>query len=337
MEDRKYISSIDIVKYLCAIMIVDSHVRLINIENSFLFDFFRFALYFFHCSFGYFFAKNINKENILRKNVKRLIIPLVFWIIIYLFINLYNDVLAGSMGIREFIELQFISLFINGVGFHLWFLVALIIYVIVASLLYRYNKLSVLYPISIVLFIIGLLGTYYYPLGNKIPLINILINAKYFTTFCRLFMHGLPMFTMGIYIANNEERLVNISNSKLAILSLIALAISILEIYYVINCFNVSSNICEIGLCLITMPLFILLIKNPMNKYSGVAKPLKYISTFMYYSHPLFRTVLASLLMRLFDVQLSSIYIAIIVVALCTIVGFILYKINNKYLNKVLS
>lgn len=339
MENKKYFSSIDIVKYLCAIMIVDSHVRLINIENSFLFDLFRFALYFFSCSYGYFFIKNIKnkKENVLVKSIKRLCTPLMFWIIIYFFINLYNEVLAGNQSFIEFIKYQFISIFINGVGFHLWFLVAIIINSIIVYYSYKNNKLKPLYYVCIVLFIIGLLGSYYYQIGNNIPLINSLINSKYFTTLCRLILHGLPCFVMGVYIEEHDELYSKISNKKLISLSLISLIACLIEIYVVINYTTTITNICSLGLFIFTFIVFILLKNNPTDKYENIAKPLKYISTFMYYSHPLFRTVLASLLMRIFMVELNSLLMSIIVVILCTVFGYILYRIDNKYINRICS
>lgn len=340
MENKKYIASLDIVKYLCAIMIVDSHVRLINIENSFLFELFRFALYFFHCSFGYFLMKNLknnNNQNILSKNIKRLVTPLLFWIVIYFFINLYNNVLGGSQTFSEFIKYQFISMFINGVDFHLWFLVALILYTIILCLLNKNNKINVLYPICIVLYIIGLLGSYYYVIGNNIPLLNNLINSKYFTTLCRIILHGLPSFTMGVYIANNDDKFSSIKNNKLIVLSVISFIFILVEIYLVLNYLQIITNICSLSLIIFTFILFILLKNNPMNKHENISKPLKYISTFMYYSHPLYRTVLASLFVRLLGIELNSLYMSIIVVILCSLTGYILYKINNKYLNKVCS
>ena len=66
-------------------MIVDSHVRLIKLDRSFLFDLFRFALYFFHCAFGYYYMKGLhrNGKEAPVKNLKRLIVPVLFWIVIY--------------------------------------------------------------------------------------------------------------------------------------------------------------------------------------------------------------------------------------------------------------
>ena len=339
MENKKYFSSIDIVKYLCAIMIVDSHVRLINIENSFLFDLFRFALYFFPCSYGYFFIKNIKnkKENVLQKSIKRLCIPLLFWAFIYFFINLYNNVLAGNQTFAAFIKYQFISIFINGISFHLWFLVAIILNSTIVYIAYKNKKIKLLYVICIFLYVIGLLGSYYYQIGNSIPIISNLINMKYFATLCRLILHGLPTFVMGVYIEENEEKFSKISNKKLIMFSITTFILCLVEIYCVINYANIKTNISSLGLFIFTFVAFILLKNNPMNKYENIAKPLKYISTFMYYSHPLFRTVLASLLMRLFSIELNSLVMSIVVVVLCTIGGFILYKINNKQINRICS
>ena len=152
------------------------------------------------------------------KNVKRLLPPLLFWMVIYTLLNFYNEVLSGAMTINEFIKLNMISLFINGTGFHLWFMASLILYVVIATMLFRCGRLQILYPVSIVLYIVGLLGSYYVFIGEKIPLIKDLIGIRYFTTYCRLFMHGLPMFTMGLYISENDEKLLKNNNKRLAFL-----------------------------------------------------------------------------------------------------------------------
>ena len=339
MQKKQYNALVDIFKYFCAIMIVDSHVRLINYDKSFLFDLFRYALYFFHVSFGYYYMKGLIKDSdsTIKKNIKRLLIVLVFWMIIYLPINFYNEVLSGKTDISSFVILQLKSLFINGTGFHLWFLASLIIYVIIGGLLYKNNKYRILYPISVDLYVIGLLGTYYYVIGNNIPILNILFNNEYFTTYCRLFLHGLPLFVMGIYIAEKEESLIKIDNKKLGLYSLVLFILSLIEIYISVNILKPVSNICSLFMYLLTFPLFILFIKNPKQELSEYGKVMKYISSFMYYSHPLFRTIMASLLMRLFNIDLSMLMMSIIVVILCSIFGYIFYKIDNKYLNKVLS
>ena len=339
MEKKNYNVSIDIVKYLCAIMIVDSHVRLINIENSFLFELFRFALYFFHCSFGYYFYKSIirNDKNIISKNVKRLLPPLLFWMVIYTLLNFYNEVLSGAMTINEFIKLNIISLFINSTGFHLWFMASLIIYVMIATVLFRNNKLKVLYPISIVLYILGLLGSYYAFIGNQIPFVKDLINMKYYTTFCRLFMHGLPLFTMGLYISENDGKLIETDTKMLVFSCIVLFGLACTEILYAINNGNISVNICTVFLCLFTCPFFIMCLKNPLSKYSYMGKTAKYISTFMYYSHPLFRTLVLSIMMRVFGIDLNPLYATVIVVLLCTAFGYILYKLNNKFINRLVS
>lgn len=339
MEKKNYNATIDIVKYLCAIMIVDSHVRLINIENSFLFELFRFALYFFHCAFGYYFLKSIkrNDKNIISKNVKRLLPPLLFWIVIYTLLNLYNNVLSGRTSINEFMKLNLISLFINGTGFHLWFMASLIIYVVIATLLYKNNKLKVLYPISIVLYIVGLLESYYVFVGDKLPLISNLINTKFFTTYCRLFMHGLPMFTMGLYISDNDEKLMKIEDNKLIWCSLLLFVLVCAEIVLVLKYVDLKTNICTLFLCLFTFVFFILCLKKPNNQYNELGKVAKYISTFMYYSHPLVRTILVSIMMRVFNVELPMLVNTIIVVIICTIVGYLLKKLNIKFINKLVS
>lgn len=339
MVKKQYNASIDIFKYFCAIMIVDSHVRLINIDKSFLFDLFRYALYFFHVAFAYYFTISLNKDGFdsVKKNIKRLIIPICFWIIIYTLINIYNEVLSGKMAIYDFIKLQLVSLFINGTGFHLWFMASLVLYVLFGYLIHKYNLEKIFYKIAIVLYVIGLLGTYYYFIGKNIPILVDFFNYKYFTTYCRIFLHGFPLFMMGMYIANNNDRLMKINDNKLIISLIVLLILIFIETYFMSKVIIVPSNISTISMYLFTFVFLIFLLKHPLNEYSHLGKICKYTSTFMYYSHPLFRTILASLLMRVFNMEISMLMMSFVVVVICTIIGYVLFKINNKYLNLICS
>lgn len=338
MENKKYYASIDIFKFLCAIIIADYHIRLLSIEKSFFCELSRFALYFFHCSCGYFYMTGLkrNSKN-LNKNIKRLITPLLFWMSIYFLINIYNEVLIGNKMLNEFMKHQFISLFINGVGFHLWFIAALIVYMIVVSLFYKKKKMKFLYITSIILYIVGLFGSYYYQFGNKIPMLNIIYNFSFFPTIARVFLNGLPLFVMGVYFSENADSVTKVSNSKLILFIFLALSFSIFEIYLMFNYLTVKTNICALGLAILLIPTFIFLINNPMDKYNRISKLLKYLSSFTYYSHPIVNTVAASLLMRVFNVQLDGIYMSILVVILCSIFGYMLYKLDNKHLNRICS
>ena len=341
MEKKNYNASIDIFKYFCAIMIVDSHVRLINIERSFLFDLFRFALYFFHCSFGFYYFKGLRKDpdQALIKNVKRLIVPIMFWSGLYLLLNYYNNVLSGEVELIAFIKLQIKSVLVNGTGFHLWFMYSCIFNVLITTFFYKRDRLKTLYYLSVGLYIIGLLGSYYYPfIGRSIPLFPRIVNHKYFTTICRLFLHGLPMFVMGIFISDKEKECTGIKNGELLFYSMVFFVMSCFEILFVNRYYtDVPTNICSLFLAMTTFPFFILLLKNPMLQFEKLARPLKYISTFMYLSHALFRTVIGSVFMRLFEIELSPLKTSALVVLGCTVCGFILYKINNRYLNRVFS
>ena len=340
MENKKYNSAIDIFKYFCAIMIVDSHVRLINIDKSFLFDLFRFALYFFHCAFGFYYFKGLKKDpdKALVKNIKRLIVPTIFWSGIYLLLNFYNNVLSGEMELILFVKLQIKSVLVNGTGFHLWFMYSCIFNVLIATVFYKNNRLKMLYYLAICLYIVGLLGSYYYPfVGRSIPLFPRIVEHNYFTTLCRLFLHGLPMFMMGVFISDKKEYSLTIKNGELIIYSLIFFVMSCFEIMFVNRYADVPTNICSLFLAMTTFPFFILLLKNPMPQLEKIARLAKYISTFMYLSHALFRTVIGSLLMRLFSIEISPLQTSVLVIAGCTVCGYILYKINNKYLNKVFS
>lgn len=340
MENKKYNSAIDIFKYFCAIMIVDSHVRLISIDKSFLFDLFRFALYFFHCAFGFYYFKGLRKDpdNAMIRNIKRLIVPTVFWSGIYLLLNYYNNVMSGQMELIPFIKLQIKSLFINGTGFHLWFMASCMLNVIISGIFYKLGKIKPLYIMSVGLYIIGMFGSYYYPfIGRSIPLFPRIVNHIYFTTVCRLFLHGLPMFMMGIFVSDKEEKCTRIKNGELLIYSLIFFVMSCFEILFVNRYADVPTNICSLFLAMLTFPFFILLLKNPMPQLENIARPAKYISTFMYLSHALFRTVIGSVFMRLFSVEISPLKTTVLVVIGCTVCGYILYKINSKYLNRVFS
>lgn len=338
MSNKKYNSSIDIFRYICALMVCARHLKPFNIENSnFVWPFIEFSVYFFFAVSGYYFYRNLKKTNCKAPwtNIKRILLPVIFWTTLYNIINFYEKVIVSSQTIGSFIKLQLMSLFVNGVGGHLWYMMAMILYMLIVYLLEKNNKTNIILVASIFLFIFGAFGSIYGFLGEKISFMNWLMKTTYFVIFIRIFCMGLPMFCVGIIVEKEQERFSKIKTKYLLLICIGLFVCSYFELSTICGNFEVNSMLCSFSTYLLTYFVFMYLLRDPFDKLVSIRKPTKAISTFLYYSHPLTRTVFASLFARLFNINASNTLLFITVVLFDSVAGYIIYKINNKHLNKL--
>lgn len=91
---------------------------------------------FFFVSSGYFYIKG--KCNF-KKYIKRLLITYISWSIIYLILQVYNTLnINGNIitTLKSFI----IEFFIYGSYYHLWYIVALLLCIIITTVFYKIKK-----------------------------------------------------------------------------------------------------------------------------------------------------------------------------------------------------
>jgi serine/alanine racemase len=194
-SDTKNYNGIDLIKFLCAILVFIIHIPPFHGEVSKFAEYVNFGLQHFACriavpfyfvSSGFFLFKKMPLYE-LDKDI----------------IKVYCYKILRLLGVWH------VLLFVGGTG-HLWYLGATVIAIILLSLCFHFRiKLGYIYVIACVLYLIGLFGDSYYgiiaPLQN-IAIFNLLFKGyklAFYTTRNGVFM-GFIFVLMGATFSNRK-------------------------------------------------------------------------------------------------------------------------------------
>ncbi|WMJ85821.1 acyltransferase family protein [Anaerocolumna sp. MB42-C2] len=329
-------NSIDMFRLLASLMVVIIHTELmtdINQTIGFIMTQVipRIAVPFFFCTSGYFYIKKIiNKKMEFITTMKKLVLVYSLWSLVYFASDLLRS-LHNETSIRIWVINCLKNYFIYGSSYQLWFFPALFFCIIIASISYKFGLLKMLGHISLLLYIIGCLGCSYYSIGNRIPVISLLINSQHFTLIRRVVLMGLPFYILGYWINIFENK---ISIKKLNIKLIICIVMFLLEIYFVVNFKIQKSIVITIFLYVLLAFVMIFLLKHPFFEKSKSARIMRGIGNFIFYTHPLYIMIITKAWDIIFDGKIETIVLYIITISSSGLCGYIIIKINNKFLNQ---
>lgn len=340
---KQVIPSIDFMRVICAFMVVIIHTQSIGGNDVWGYIISqiipRVAVPFFFMISGYFLSLSLTKKRDIRiifKYLKRVIITYTLWSIIYYIISL-PYIIRNNVPIGKATKHFMINFFSIGSSYHLWYFPALIFSVLVLAIFYKFNKLKLLIVLSILLYMIGLLGIAYHGIGIKIPILNLLYNSPQFTPISRVVLMGVPFFVLGHILNIGKEYFTKVSSIGSWTISIAITVCFLLEIILVKN-LGISNNITVTTfLYLLTGWILILCIKNPMLNIVKHSMKLRYISNFTYYSHPIYITIVDTFFSKIFNQSLTQLPEVLIVCLLTTITAIIITKIDNIYLLKLVA
>ena len=215
MKERN--ASIDIFRLICALMVVSIHTaplselgenwRYLTVQILP-----RIGVPFFFCTMGYYYIGFLLKGKCkFWQTMKRLLIIYGLWSIIY-YIPDIKQVLNGNVSLVGFLINCVRQFVIHGSREHFWFFPAVFFSIILSTLFAKIGKLSWLARISIVAYILGLLGCSYYGIGNQIPVISVFVNSSQYDLIRRIVLMGFPFFMMGYFLQKVE--LKKVTNKK---------------------------------------------------------------------------------------------------------------------------
>lgn len=334
------IISIDLMRVICAYMVVAIHVHPfedINHNLGYIFTQIipRIAVPFFFVVSGYFFTKSLIKDNeVTMRYLKRLIKIYTLWSIVYFLLDMITDLVRGNIDILSMVKNNIVSYFILGSYYHLWYFPALIFCVIVVSILNKFKCINKLYKISIILYIIGVLGCSYNSIGINIPLLNKLYLFSQFTLIRRAVLMGLPFFMLGYFIYLKSNNIYKAENSTI-IKRLILIIICFLTEIAIVNILRIQENIViSLFLYPLTGLIFSLCLKNPMNNMYKHCNLFKYVANLVYYSHPLVIFVISNI-GKILGIGVSQTPLFLLTCIFITLISLIMYKKSLKVLVKI--
>lgn len=325
--------SIDMFRLLFAVYVVAIHSTPAFLDN---FPFLsltissalRFAVPFFFMVSGYYFFKNANNVTFkyMFTYVKRIVIIYFFWSCLYFVINFIK---WGHTSIVGFAIDCIYSVFLTGSYYHLWYFPALIFAVCVSALLCRFGCKKLLFGFSIVMYPLCYLISEY-QIFSGFPALSVVEKA---VSLLQPMATGLFYFGCGQLIEFCYDKW---SSSKKSNSLVYVLPISVILWFILIwidDFFALSLELLIIlGIYInVGMTVLVLLLK-PMEKNVVAAKKCRYLANFIYYSHPLYHYIL-----ELFNnnwLHLSDCWKFPITVILTVASGLLLYRMNNKHINR---
>ncbi len=279
---------IDIIKLICAFLIIPIHVEPFSdalFSNANTLNFFftkiicRIAVPFYFAASGFLLFRNMNVRQIDWERIKR-----------------YCFKLLRLFGLWNLL------LFIGGKG-HLWYLSATVVGVICVSLCFHWHiKMRVIVLLALGLYGVGLLGDSYYGFIESFRAYALFDYAlkgyEYFFRVTRngLFM-GFPFLLIGSIFALKKIRIKPI----LAALGfVVSMSLMIVEAYFLQNLGGSKDHNMYLSLIPVTFFLFALAISIELNHNSRYEK-MQIIAMLIYYIHLMVSVCIAPV----FDVVLK--------------------------------
>ena len=325
-------ASIDLFRYICAILVVAIHTRPFGDFSDTLGFFFcqiltRIAVPYFFTVAGYFYFAKLEKgEKPFSKYIKRLLTTYILWSVIYYG---YKILTEGMPSIKNFIY----TFFINGSSYHLWFFPAIIFSVCLTTFLYKIKCTKVLIPLAVVLYTVGCLGCSWYAIGEKIPLLNKLYSFFLFTDIRRILFMGFPFFVAGGVVLKVREKVLHGLNKKTSfVYVLFAVIVFLAEIAVVIKYNLQRTVVITFGLYLLVILIVLLLLKYPMSKLSHFSGKAKVYANFTYYAHPLILNLIRGVAGSM-AISVTETFMFAITIAITCVIGIVIFKLNNKTIN----
>lgn len=327
---------IDVLKLMFSFCIIALHTNLFLKEYPTLYWYsshviWRIAVPFFFITSGYFFCKKIKSsqhpKEVLKHTIKRLTILLSFWLLITLPLEIKQLLIQNLTTKQIIIELLRKVLFYPWGA--LWYIWALIISYLLIYPFIRKNcyKLPLLLGGLLYLFAI-LANSYYFVIENTF--LQVIID-KYLSIFIST-RNGIFLGFFYIAIANYLTIKKTYSKKKNIILLTVGIIGLIFEATIIRNHHYIEDHSLFFSLLLIAPSLFELAKSFKVNKNG---RTIRNLSIGIYVLH---RPILGYLNYFFhLEEKLSSIELFIIILLLSIVISYLLQKVNNKYINKVIT
>lgn len=286
----------------------------------------RIAVPFFFILSGYFYYERISKnEKEFWPYIKKLLITYCVWSCIYFALNAWSMCINETFTIKVYVADCAVRFLFLGPYYHLWYIPALFISICIMTFFKKINHIKIFYTITVLLYIVGVLNGAYSKISFQITMMRDLANLTYYDDMRRIFFMGIPFFAAG-YI-------VHILYSRIKKVGLAVILFGILtmaEIAFVI--FMKWENGFVTTFALYPFAIFILLylLKHPYSNMQKSSDVCRKISGFVYYAHPFVIFVLNGFF------SLSETPMFIFTCVICSILGILIVKINNRFLMKLL-
>lgn len=231
----KQYKSLDLAKFICAVLIIILHTAPFSSYSKVLTFGFRnivtiIAVPFFFTTSGFLAFRKLSaleeqeKQGYMKKYLMRLVVMYLIWSAVYFGFVLIKWIRRGFTisCVFEYVK----DFFFEGSYSTIWFLPALISAVYIVYLLHKRLSYKTIFGVACVIYLFTLGGSSYYGLVTKIPLIKRCYDLYYsvFDTIKNGVCFGLIFVAMGALLSEYEKALIQKGCVKKAFLQVVTLS-----------------------------------------------------------------------------------------------------------------
>jgi len=335
-KEKTNLAMVDLVKYICAILIIIVHCERIIadplwhhlLKNVVC----RTTVPFFLVTSGYFLKQKLaSNQNYAKNYLISLAKTYLVWSIIYLPFGieyLYNNVNISPYLYPIALTLAF---FYIGTYYHLWYISATIMAIMISLFLLKRMKYRYVLIISSILYVIGSVETYSAYLSGTVIAKWFLVYQKYLITPRNGLFYAMLFVVIGYGIYDFKDKLMVI-RKKLPLLIVISATLMFVEGLVIFSNQGIDKNF------LLTLPTFMLVFTTWVLNTNLVTKDLSILrqySKYYFFLHPIpiffvnvFLTKTES------HINIQDGWIRLIVTLVCTHLGsLLLIKLKEKCAN----
>lgn len=335
--DEKNIVGIDLFKLIAAILIVVIHCIgnfFGEIGNAFKINICSIAVPFFFITSGYFYGKRLNKNKDCKnkyfiKYEKNLLKMYIVWSLIGIPFMVKTYLKIYGRNYSYIFLLMIRNVFFSGTFGIYWYILAMIGG---SSLIYYFsskNKLKLMYLLSFIFFIFGVLYTGFQSIAENNIIFSYLFKLTWiiFASERNFLMVGWFYMSIGYYFATRE---IKLKLSWSILLFILFTGLKFGESY--LNSTDIlNGNTISIVQALQAVAYFLIAINLKLNCMQGISKIMRELSSTIYFTHFLFIDIIN-------PTQVGNTVVTFVqVMLLCTAFYFVIKKINNKKLNILIN
>ena len=316
METNHRINSIDIARLFAAILVIAIHTQAImwfsERANGNIQILTRVAVPFFFCTSGYFLQKGYVRKGcsaIATSIWKVFRLYLALSIVYFAVIFLQNPALLYR--VKKWMLIDFLF---NGSYYHLWYMVGVIYSTAMIYLICKLKLAKMMFPLAVLCYTVGLLGTSYYGIGSRLPIMSTLFDSGCFLCIRRIFLMGFPFTVLGWTISENATR-PHLTGRKQISMTALAAVFFVAETIVVTVTGLSKTVVITIFLYPLLYLLFQICLAYPLSEKSELALACRNTANFIYFWHPIVILALNKLIGMGFLLFVAT-------TAVCLILGF---------------
>ena len=215
-----------------------------------------------------------------------------------------------------------IDFLFNGSYYHLWYMVGVIYSIAMIYMFCKLKLTKMLFPLATLCYAVGLLGTSYYGIGSRLPVLSKLFDSGWFLSIRRIFLMGFPFTALGWTISEGKLKL-RISKKHLLFATTLVALLFVAEIVTV----TVTGMSRTIEITVFLYPLLFLLFQiclvYPLEGKSKLASACRDMANFTYFWHPV-------VILALRKVVNANFFLFTITTAICLLLGFGYHSLKNR-------